>query len=341
MISNEKFLKNNKAITNLKLKASWGKTGMKDIGASKYLEAFAYSTQYNNYSSAVPTQMSNPNLKWEQTTQTNAGFEIGLFNRVSLDLNYYYNITKDLLVFRDLSPSGGFSAQWQNLGSVVNTGFEAALSVTPVQTKDFTWNIDFSIAYNKNWLFDFGDTEIYSSDYSGVTQVYKNGYELYTWYLKEYAGIDPATGREQFYDNNGDLTYDYASARYITAGSALTPWEGGLATYVNYKNFKLSATLILSGNMLYAETCKAPGNHRRHSDSSSNDDVIASRAMCSQWAFRLSAAATNHRQPGPVIISSRNVPYLYFPKNIMKKCGLTLRSLVTTCFTSHTVWGAI
>lgn len=347
MISNEKFLKNNKAITNLKLKASWGKTGMKDIGASKYLEAFAYSTQYNNYSSAVPTQMSNPNLKWEQTTQTNAGFEIGLFNRVSLDLNYYYNITKDLLVFRDLSPSGGFSAQWQNLGSVVNTGFEAALSVTPVQTKDFTWNIDFSIAYNKNWLFDFGDTEIYSSDYSGVTQVYKNGYELYTWYLKEYAGIDPATGREQFYDNNGDLTYDYASARYITAGSALTPWEGGLATYVNYKNFKLSATAnYVSGNMLYGRRrASTLATFVGNSILPSNEDVIWRQPgdVATIGLPAYAAAETNHT--GNLVrgdyFKLRNVTLSYtFPKNIMKKCGLTLSLSCDNVFTATTVWGA-
>ena len=210
-------------ISNLKLKASWGKTGMKDIGAAKFLDSFAYSTQYDNNTAAVPTQMANPNLKWEQTTQNNIGVEIGFFNRVNLDFNAYYNKTDDLLVYRDLPPSGGFSSQWQNLGADVNKGFEIAINVIPLQTKDWNLDMNFSISYNKNKLSGFGDNKIFKSTFDGVMQVYENGESLYTWYLKEYAGIDPATGRQQYVDADGNLTYDYASARYTECGSALSP----------------------------------------------------------------------------------------------------------------------
>ena len=141
-VSNEDFFKSN-IISNLKLKASWGKTGMKDIGSSKYLEAFAYSTQYDSNSAAVPIQMANKDLKWEETTQINVGAEIGITDRISIDVNYYRNTTNNLLVYRDLPPTGGFSNQWQNLGSVRNTGFEVALNVTPVKTKDLKWDVHF------------------------------------------------------------------------------------------------------------------------------------------------------------------------------------------------------
>lgn len=252
VVSNEPWMKASKVISNLKLKASWGLTGMKDIGASKYLDSFAYSTHYMNNSAAVPIQMANPNLKWEQTSQNNIGVELGLYNRINLDLNWYYNNTDNLLVYRDLPPSGGFSSQWQNLGSVINTGLEFSLNVVPILTGDFRWDIDFSLAYNKNRLYGFGGTKIFKSTYEGIRQIYEDGEELYTWYLKEYSGIDPATGRQQFVDENGKLTYDYASARYVKAGSALSPWQGGFSTSFTYKNVTLSATgSFVWGNKLY------------------------------------------------------------------------------------------
>lgn len=347
VISNESFLKNSSAVTNLKLKASWGKTGMKDIGAAKYLEAFAYSTQYDNNSAAVPTQMANPDLRWEQTTQTNVGLEVGLWDRVNLDLNYYYNITKDLLVYRDLPPSGGFASQWQNLGSVVNTGFEGALSFTPIKTKEFSWDVDFSIAYNDNWLYGFGDTEIYKSSYSGITQIYKDGQKLYTWYLKEYAGIDPQTGREQFVDKKGNLTYDYASARSILAGSALTPWEGGIATTFAYKNFKLSATgNYVWGNTLYGrKRASSLSTFVSNSLLPSNEDVIW-RKPGDQATIGLPAyAAAEEYHTGNLVrgdyFKLRNVTLSYtFPKKWMKECGLTLAFSCDNVFTATKVWGA-
>lgn len=252
LVSNESWMKTSNIISNLKLKASWGLTGMKDIGASKYLDSFAYSTHYMNQSAAVPVQMANPNLKWEQTAQNNVGIELGLLKRVNLDMNWYYNNTDNLLVYRDLPPSGGFSSQWQNLGSVINTGVEMSLNLIPVLTDDFRWEVDFSLAYNKNKLYGFGGTKIFKSTFEGIRQIYEDGEELYTWYLKEYSGIDPATGRQQFVDKDGKLTYDYASARYVKAGSALSPWQGGFSTSFSYKNWTLAATgSFVWGNKLY------------------------------------------------------------------------------------------
>lgn len=347
MISNEKFF-NVDAISNLKLKASWGITGMKDIGASKYLEAFAYSTQYNGNTSAVPVQMANPDLKWEQTTQFNIGVEIGLLDRVNLDLNYYRNTTNNLLVNRDLPPSGGFATQWQNLGSVLNTGFEAAINVAPVVTKDFRWDVDFSISYNYNELFNFGDgVEIIKSNYESVSQIYRDGVPLYTWYLKDYAGIDPQTGRMQFRDNNGELTYDYASARFVEAGTPLIPWQGGVSTYLTYKNFKLSATgSFVWGNWLYGR--------RRASDLStfisnslepSNEDKIWRQPGDEATIGLPYYAPANIYHTGSLVrgdyFKLRNVTLSYtLPKSVMKDKSLTFSLSCDNVFTLTKVWGA-
>jgi TonB-linked SusC/RagA family outer membrane protein len=138
LMSNEDFLKSTKTISNLKLKASWGKTGMKDIGPYRYMEMFSFSSQYDGQPAAVPTQMANPDLTWEQTDQFNAGLEIGLFKRINLEVNFYNNMTKDLLVERALPPSGGFRTQWQNIGNDKNSGVEISLNAVVIQTNDFT-----------------------------------------------------------------------------------------------------------------------------------------------------------------------------------------------------------
>ena len=159
-INNEDFMQNMDFIHNLRLKVSWGKTGMKDLGPYMYLEQFSYTTQYDGESASVPFQMANPDLTWEQTDQFNAGLEIGLLKRVDIDFNVYKNTTNDLLVYRDLPPSGGFRKQWQNVGKAENSGFEIGITTTNIKTSDFTWTTDFSMGYNKNNLSGFGGDTI-------------------------------------------------------------------------------------------------------------------------------------------------------------------------------------
>lgn len=347
LISNEKFFESD-VISNLKLKASWGITGMKDIGASKYLEAFAYNTQYNGNTSAVPIQMANPDLKWEQTTQFNIGAEIGILDRVSLDLNYYRNTTNNLLVYRDLPPSGGFSSQWQNLGSVLNTGFEAAINVTPVSTNDLRWDIDFSISYNYNELFNFGDgTEIIKSNYKSISQIYRDGIPLYTWYLREYAGIDPQTGRMQFVDNDGNLTYDYASARFVEAGTPLIPWQGGISTYLTWKNFKFSATgSFVWGNELYGRRrASTLSTFISNSLLPSNEDVIWRHPGDEATIGLPYYAPANIYHTGDLVrgdyFKLRNITVSYtLPKRVMKDNTLTFSLSCDNVFTATKVWGA-
>lgn len=347
VISNEHFFDSD-VITNLKLKTSWGKTGMKDIGASKYLESYAYNSSYDVYSAAVPAQMSNNDLKWEQTDQFNVGLELGITDRASFDLNWYRNVTNDLLIYRGLMPSGGFSSQWQNFGSVLNSGFEAAVNVTPVKTADFQWDVDFSISYNKNKLFNFGDEVIYKkAGWKDMSQVYRDGVELYTWYLKEYAGVDPETGRHQYIKEDGSKTFDAAEARYVECGSPITPWQGGVSTYLTYKNFKLSASGSYAwGNQLYGRR-RASGLTSGVGNSlyPSNNDVIwrhpGDIATIGSPAYSSGGAYTTGGLVPGNFFKIRNVTLSYtLPKKIIKDCGLTLALSADNLATFTTVWGA-
>jgi TonB-linked SusC/RagA family outer membrane protein len=252
LISNEDFIKNTPAVSNLKLKASWGKTGMKDIGPYRYMEMFSFSSQYDGQPAAVPTQMANPDLTWEQTDQYNIGLEIGLFKRMDIEVDFYRNMTKDLLVERALPPSGGFRTQWQNIGEDLNTGVELSVSAAIVKSSNFTWSVDLSGSYNRNELSGFGNDTILTSNYYGVTQIYHNGAPLYSWYAKEFYGIDPADGSVLWVGNDGETTHDYQDARSIEYGTPMPKFQGGFATDFRYRAFSLRGNFsYLSGNKIF------------------------------------------------------------------------------------------
>jgi TonB-linked SusC/RagA family outer membrane protein len=251
-INNEQFMQAASFLNNLRLKISWGKTGMRDIGPHMYLEQFKYSTTYDGQNASVPYQMANPDLTWEQTSQFNTGLEIGLFNRIELEINVYDNVTDDLLVYRDLPPSGGFSKQWQNFGKVENTGLEIGLNSVNIKTTNFSWTTDFSIGFNKNKLSGFGNDTIYNTNDYGISQIYHDGGSLYSWYTKEYYGIDPANGSMLWVDKDGNPTHDYENAREIEFGSPIPKMQGGFGTEFKYKGLSLRANFsFLSGNKIY------------------------------------------------------------------------------------------
>jgi TonB-linked SusC/RagA family outer membrane protein len=251
-ISSEDFMRSFKAVNNLRLKLSWGKTGMKDIGPYKYMEQFVYTTQYDGLPAAIPYQMANPDLTWEQTDQLNAGVELGLLQRINIEFNAYKNITKNLLVYRDLPPSGGFRKQWQNVGNSENTGVELSISTTNIKSTDFLWTTDFTIGFNKNKLSGFGSDTIQNANAYGIVQIYHNGGTLYSWYAKEYYGIDPADGSMLWVGADGKPTHDYQAARKIEYGSPMPKFQGGFATEIRYKSFSLRGNFsFVSGNKIY------------------------------------------------------------------------------------------
>ncbi|MBN2347980.1 MAG: SusC/RagA family TonB-linked outer membrane protein [Bacteroidales bacterium] len=252
LVSNEGFLKDNKIINNLKVKASWGKTGMKDIGPSMYLEQFKYTTQIDGQSAAVPFQMANDNLTWEQTTQMNAGIELGILSRVTLNADFYNNNTENLLVYKDLPPSGGFRKQWQNIGQVNNKGIDLSISTTNIATSKFTWTTDFTLGVNENKLEGFGNDTITNANSYGIVQIYHSGGTLYSWYAKEFHGIDENDGSVLWVAEDGSLTKDYNSARKIEYGSPVPKLQGGISTEVRYRSVSLKAAVsYLTGNKIY------------------------------------------------------------------------------------------
>lgn len=353
LVSNEEFMKGTPAISNLKLKLSWGKTGMKDIGPYRYMEMFSFSSQYNGLPAAVPTQMANPDLTWEQTDQLNAGLEFGLFNRIDFEVDVYKNTTKDLLVERALPPSGGFRTQWQNIGSDINSGVELSMSAAIVKTKDFNWSVDFSVGYNKNKLTGFGSDTIITSNSYGVTQIYHDGSSLYTWYAKEFYGIDPLDGSVLWVDKNGQTTHQYQDARYIEFGSPMPKYQGGFATNISYKAFSIRGNFsFVSGNKIF-------NYFRRYVDSDLQEtqfNVMMPRDDYRLWqkpgdiaTKPLPQNARNSFDPSTRYIDDgsflkiRNVTLAYeLPRAVtskMKLTGITIALTMDNIYTFTKFWG--
>lgn len=353
LISSEDFIKSISPISNLKLKLSWGKTGMKDIGPYRYMEMFSFSSQYDGEPAAVPTQMANPDLTWEQTDQLNAGLEIGLFKRINLEVNLYKNVTKDLLVERALPPSGGFRTQWQNIGNDMNSGIELSLNAVVVKSRDFSWSVDFSLGYNKNKLSGFGGDTIVTSNSYGQTQVYHDGAPLYSWYAKEYSGIDPADGSMLWVGKDGKTTHEYQDARYIEYGTAMPKIQGGFATELRYK------AISLRSNFSYVTGNKIFNYFRRYVDSDLQEtqfNVMMPREDYVLWqkpgdiaTKPLPQNARNSFDPSTRFIDDgsflkvRNITLAYdLPKSItsrLKLSGMTVSINMDNVYTFTKFWG--
>ena len=265
LISNESFLGNQTVLDNLKLRASYGVTGTQDIGASRYLGLFSLTSQYNSAIGAVPLQLPSPNLTWESKHQLNAGLDIGLFKRVSLTVDAYHNVTKDLLLQVSQPLSVGFEQRWENVGQVVNQGLELGLNTTNLQTPNFAWNTDFNINFNSNKLENLPNDIIRTGSWS-ISQIYRNGGNLYEFYMPKWLGVDPATGAPQWEqltrDDQGNITSrtatsDYSAATLQEVGSALPKFQGGFTNQFTYKNLSFRVnTYFVSGNKVFSNNLR-------------------------------------------------------------------------------------
>ncbi|MCB0585425.1 MAG: TonB-dependent receptor [Phaeodactylibacter sp.] len=152
-------------ISDLKLRASWGQTANNDFGSPSDLNRFFLSQgvvdatlTYNGQAAARATQMPNPNLGWETTTQTNFGIDLALFNnRVLVIADYYRKVTSDLLFSNPLPNTSGFGSITQNIGKVEFKGTELSISTDNIASGDFRWTTDFNISFTSNEVLELPD----------------------------------------------------------------------------------------------------------------------------------------------------------------------------------------
>ena len=174
-ISEEAFMKDNATVSNLKLRLSYGIVGNEGIPAYSS-QGLMYNTEayFGNseiVTGVVPYTLSNQDLKWETTTQTNIGFDLGLFeNRLTLTADYYYKKTKDLLLSMPVSFNSGYDLAVKNVGSLKNQGFDFTIGAVPFTGK-FNWDMNLTFGFNKNEITNLaGSTEnLQGASIMGIT----------------------------------------------------------------------------------------------------------------------------------------------------------------------------
>ncbi|MEN2398913.1 TonB-dependent receptor [Flavobacterium sp. MC2016-06] len=255
-IGKENFLKENKTISNLKLRASYGATGNPSIGAYSTLSRFSeiYDVSGDVIVNAVQlTSLDNPNLKWETSYQQDYGIDLGLFdNRVSLTADYYKTITKDLLFNRPLPGVSGIASQLQNVGELENKGWELGINSKNFIGKDFTWSTSFNISSNKNKVLKLADNkDLLINSTPGHflatdSQILRVGQPVGAFYGFVYDGViqqgetvlpgnfETAPGGEKFKDVNGDGKLDSSDKTII--GNPNADFIFGLNNDFTYKN---------------------------------------------------------------------------------------------------------
>jgi len=159
-ISQEDFLKDSEALSDLKLRVSYGLSGNQAISSLQTKSTIGFN-QYPYggvlQTGVFPSVLGNEDLTWETTTQFNVGIDFGLWNqRLTGSINYYDKKTTDLIQFLPLPSNSGFSQQLTNLGSLTNKGIELELQAIAIDKGDLRWTIDANIAKNKQSISDLG-----------------------------------------------------------------------------------------------------------------------------------------------------------------------------------------
>lgn len=248
VVSEESFLRNVSYLSFLKLRGSYGVVGNAEIGNFPQLGLFSGDAGYAGAAGQRPSQIGNPDLRWEQTKQADIGIDFGFFNnRVSGEVDYYVKTTSGLLLNVNVPATVGFASQVRNVGRLENKGFEFVLNTQNIVGK-FNWSTSLNLATNKNKVLDI-QGQIIEGGIRNMNRVME-GQPIGVFYTVEYAGVNPENGDALFYKNTkkSDGTLDrttvtnagYNSAQRIVVGNPNPKFIGGITNTFNYKNFDLS-----------------------------------------------------------------------------------------------------
>ena len=263
LVSNEKFYKPVLSImNNLKLRISYGKTGNQEIGnyqSQSTLTSANYLFGNSLVTGFTPARISNDNLGWETTYQTDAGIDISLLkDRISLIIDGYSKKTVDLLLNVQIPWTTGQSTSLQNYGSVENKGLELTLN-TQNLVGNFKWNTGFNISFNRNKVLSIGGL---ANSYISGNYIVQIGQPLGSFYGCVTDGVlqtadvatkgvytgnaTPKAGDRLYKDVNGDKTFNSTSDRTII-GNAQPDFIFGFSNNFEWKGFDLS--LLFQGSI--------------------------------------------------------------------------------------------
>jgi TonB-linked SusC/RagA family outer membrane protein len=288
--SREKFMENVSWLNDGKIRFGYGSVGNNRIDNLLYLQLYGVTGQYAlNHSilpGFAPTALANPDLRWEKNTTMNFGLDLSfLRDRLNVTVDVYKNTAKDLLLSVNIPPTTGYTTQIQNIGSSSNKGIELQVNATPISKKDFSWNSNFNISFNKNRVESLGGVQqiTRNSGWQGsdgvddyLVKVGQPAGLMYGFVTAGFYGISdfnynsttgaytikpgvpvngvygsPQPGSLKWQDLNGDGVITADGDRTVV-GNANPDFTGGWTNQFTYKNFDLSIFVnFVVGNDVY------------------------------------------------------------------------------------------
>ncbi len=277
IISDESFFKNAISWMNLlKIRGSIGQTGNGNMPSFAYLSNYIIKKQFMNLPYTLINNLGNPFVEWETSNNTDVGIDYGfLGNKINGSVAYYKKNVNGLLLQVPLPLSSGLpvtNSVWQNIGDMTNTGIEINVGYVPIKTSNFTWKMTFNFTSVKNNIVALHPgIDIKGWGIQGVNSITRKGGKLASFYLPEFAGIDPQKGIPMIYEvdqavyatsgrtvKTGNLvplnSVTGAANRIIENGKSSVPdWYGGFSNNFRYKDFTLDMNFTYAGNFYFVD----------------------------------------------------------------------------------------
>lgn len=276
-LSGESFLKNTEWINLLKVRASYGTTGNSSLSDFYGSKGVYNSVRYGGQGGLFPYSLGNPDLAWEQSATTNLAIDFGFLDRINGSVEYFWKKTSSLLLKDQLSWTTGFSSVMRNIGEVMNRGFEFQASAAIFKDTQVKWTTDLNFTLPSSEILDLGkEEEIWEGAYMKRRV---GGKSFAEFYMKEYAGVNPANGMAMWYDKAGDVTENYADARYAYLGSPEPTVYGGWTNTVSWKGLSLSFMFFVN----YGNTVKFHDRYYTEGDGANGFAMNMSREQLRRW----------------------------------------------------------
>ena len=276
-INKESFMENVDAISNLRLRASYGVNGTMPTSLFGWRSLTGYGNSYMEQAGGGISTIADPNLSWETSYTSNVALEFGLFNqRLSGSVEYFNRDSRNLLQDVPISRVTGFSSTLKNVGEINNKGLELELGGDIINKGNLRWSASVNASFikskvtklYKNAEDEKGQDIIWYDPTGGDARsqfIYREGESTLAFYGYEWAGVNPENGKNRWYVNdptdktagnfllNGrGASYDWSDANYIILGDAIPKVFGGFSTDVEYKGLALGVNFIYKiGGDLY------------------------------------------------------------------------------------------
>ena len=342
LINKEKLFDNYNWLDMFRLRFSYGRTGNSRIGSYAARGLYSFETGgYNDIVSSYISTAPNPYLTWETGYKQNIGIDIGIIKRINVTVDIYKNTTVNAINPIGIPPENGFTSMLANVADMSNKGFDASLS-GQIFTGKFRWTSTLNIGYNKNMVTKvYNNVTGYASDPS-IAAVLKAGVSTSAIWGFKYAGVDPATGYEQYYDKNGKIVssrnLDRSPSGAYSLGDRLPKAQGGFINSLGYEGFSLTVNLIYNFGGYFLADYNNENNGRNLSNRNQSVNLLDRWQKSGDVALIPRLASGINGTGNPIVSNSSryvydntyiklsNVSLAYsFPNSLMKKVkGMTL-----------------